>query len=151
MAIEHAALTSDVSNATLKLLHLPGYNVATVSAMNAISTGSAGDICYVQANNAYYTYNGTAWLADVAPLVAKTGTYTLTAQDSIVTASGTFTVTLPTAVGCTGRRYTVTNIGTGVVTVNTTSSQMIDGDLTQTLNQYDSMDVVSTGSAWLII
>jgi hypothetical protein len=118
--------------------------------MTSISTAAAGDICYVQASGAYYTYNGTAWLADVTPFVAKTGTYTLTAQDSIVTASGTFTVTLPTAVGCTGRRYTITNLGTGVVTVNTTSSQTIDGELTQTLNQHDSMDLVSTGSAWLI-
>jgi len=150
MTIEHDTLTNDVANASLKLLHLPGYSVATVSAMNAISTAAAGDSCFVQANDSYYTYNGTDWLADVVPFVAKTGVYTLTAQDSIVTIDGTYTMTLPTAVGCVGRRYTITNVGTGVVTIDTTSSQTIDGELTQTLNQYDSVDLVSTGAAWLI-
>lgn len=150
MPIEHDTLTNDTANPTLKLLHIPGYSVANASAMVAITTGSAGDICYVQDSGAYYTYNGTAWLADVTPFAAKTGSYALTAQDSIVTVNGTYTITLPTAVGCAGRRYTITNVGTGVVTVDTTSSQTLDGELTQTLNQRDSMDVVSTGSEWLI-
>lgn len=151
MAIEHATLTSDVSNASLKLLHLPGYNVATVSAMNAISTGSAGDICYVQASGAYYTYNGTVWLADLTAFSAKTGAYVLTPTDSIVTVSGTYTVTLPTASSRAGMRLTVKNVGTGIVTINTTSSQTIEGQLTQTLNAGDSVDMVSDGSNYLVI
>ena len=49
MAITHNTLTNDAANADLKLLHLPGYSVATVSAMTSISTAAAGDICYVEA------------------------------------------------------------------------------------------------------
>lgn len=87
------------------------------------------------------------------PYVAKTTTYTLTATDhTIDCTSGTFTVTLPTAVGIAGRIYVVKNSGTGTVTVATTSSQTIDGALTQSLAiQYESYTLQSTGSNWIII
>ena len=80
--------------------------------------------------------------------VAKTANYTATSSDSVINCtSGTFTVTLPTAVGITGRKYTIKNSGTGVITIGTTSSQTIDGVTTQTLGtQYMSMDVVSNGA-----
>lgn len=85
--------------------------------------------------------------------VAKTANYTATSSDSVINCtSGTFTVTLPTAVGITGRKYTIKNSGTGVITIGTTSSQTIDGVTTQTLGtQYMSMDVVSNGANWIIV
>lgn len=65
--------------------------------------------------------------------------------------ANTFTVTLPTAVGITGRIYVIKNSGAGVITIDTTSSQTIDGALTQSLAvQYQSYTVQSTGSAWII-
>jgi hypothetical protein len=58
------------------------------------------------------------------PYVAKTGTYTATANDhTIDCTSGTFTVTLPTAASITGRQYTIVNSGSGTITLGTTSSQ----------------------------
>ena len=86
------------------------------------------------------------------PLGAKTTTYTILATDCVITCDGTFTVTLPTAVGVTGKLYDVKNIGTGVITVATTSSQTIDGGTTATLRvQYESITVISNGSNWEII
>jgi hypothetical protein len=65
--------------------------------------------------------------------------------------SGTTTVTLPTAVG-NSNRYTIKRVGTGTVTVNTTSSQTIDGSLTAPIKkQYDSLDLMSDGSNWNVI
>jgi hypothetical protein len=84
-------------------------------------------------------------------LVEKTANYTATLADTIISCSGTFTVTLPTAVGCTGREYVIKNTGTGVITVDANSTETIDGELTQTLNQWDAMAIVSNGTGWSII
>jgi hypothetical protein len=89
-----------------------------------------------------------------AAYVAKTALYTLTSSDYIVeVTSGTHTQTLPTAVGITGRHYIITNSGTGVVTVGTTSSQTFVNvsatPTTLTLNQFQTVTVVSNGANWL--
>lgn len=82
---------------------------------------------------------------------AITALRTLDSTDELVNCTAnSFTVTLPTAVGFT-RSYTVKNSGTGVITVATTSSQTIDGNLTVGLNQYESITVRSTGANWVIV
>jgi len=65
--------------------------------------------------------------------------------------SGTIQVTLPTAVGISGKIYIIKNSGTGLVTVATSSSQTIDGATTKSLSQYESIEVQSDGSNWVII
>jgi hypothetical protein len=71
--------------------------------------------------------------------------------DYVYLASGTINVTLPTAVG-NQNLYTIKNVGTGVITVNTTSSQTIDGSLTAPIKiQYLSLTLVSNGANWNII
>ena len=88
----------------------------------------------------------------ILPYAAKTGTYAITAADySIDCTTGTFTVTLPTAVGKTGQVFNVKNSGTGSITVDTTSSQLIDAGLTIILNPYESITVQSTGTKWIIL
>ncbi len=68
--------------------------------------------------------------------------------DYVYLCSGTFTLTLPTAVGNTNL-YTVKNVGVGVITVDTTSSQTIDGDLTITMPvRYTSVDLISDTANW---
>jgi hypothetical protein len=59
------------------------------------------------------------------------------------------TITLPTAVGIV-REYFIDNGSTGMITVNTTSSQTINGELTQTLSPNTCMDVYSNGANWRI-
>lgn len=79
---------------------------------------------------------------------------TLRANDYILNCtSGTFAVTLPTAVGIAGQNYVIKNSGTGVVTINTTGGQMIDANASGaiSLNQWDRIFVVSTGSEWRIL
>jgi len=86
--------------------------------------------------------------------IAKTANYTLTINDSIVNCTAnTFNITLPTAVGIAGREYAIKNVGTGVISMVTTSAQTIDGNAsgTLTLNQWDSMVVASDGANWIII
>jgi len=88
--------------------------------------------------------------------VAKTANYTLTTSDYTVDCtSGTFTITLPTAVGTSGygQIFNIKNSGTGIITINTTSSQTIDGQASGaiTLNQYDNLMVQSNNTNWIIL
>lgn len=81
---------------------------------------------------------------------AVTTAYSVLVTDyTIDCTTNTFTVTLPTAVGHTGQIYNIKNSGTGTITVATTSSQTIDGSLTQTLYQWDNLQIQSTGSQWI--
>lgn len=71
--------------------------------------------------------------------------------DYVYFISGTTTLTLPTAVGNTNR-YTLKNVGTNTVTINTTSSQTIDGSTSITMAvRYTALDLVSDGANWNII
>lgn len=90
-------------------------------------------------------------------VISKSANYTLTSSDGIALvtsgASGV-TVTLPTAVGIAGRRYDIKKVdnGIGILTINTTSSQTIDGQLNQYIPyQYYSLTVVSNGANWFLI
>jgi hypothetical protein len=66
-------------------------------------------------------------------------------------ASNTITITLPTAISNTNS-YVIKNVGTGTITINTTSSQTIDGSLTALIKvQYLSLTLISDGANWNII
>jgi hypothetical protein len=68
--------------------------------------------------------------------------------------ANSFNMTLPTAVGIAGRVYVLKNSGTGVITINTTSSQTIDGGAsgTITMAQYaPAIRVMSNGANWILI
>lgn len=80
-----------------------------------------------------------------------TGVQTISTGATFVEVTGTTTATLPSAVTTAGKFYMIKNSGTGVVTINTTSSQTIDGVLTFTLpTQYDAFEVRSDGANWKI-
>lgn len=80
-------------------------------------------------------------------------TYTVSPNDYIVICtSGTFNVTLPNANAFSiGKVYKIKNAGAGTITVNTTSSQTIDGSLTQTLTTNQKITVVSISGNWVTI
>jgi hypothetical protein len=56
-------------------------------------------------------------------------------------------------VGATGQIYNLKNSGTGTITLNTTSSQTIDGSASGALTmvQYDAIPVQSDGANWMIL
>lgn len=88
---------------------------------------------------------------------SKTSNYTLTTADYLVqgtAAGGAFTFTLPTAVGAGGQRYVIERTDqtlANVITINTTSSQTIDGVLTKHLvTQWERWVLVSDNANWRI-
>jgi hypothetical protein len=86
-----------------------------------------------------------------------TATLTLTSANDMVRADGTsnaIAITLPTAVGIVGKVFHIKKVDSSVnaITVNTTSSQTIDGATSKIiLTQYQVLSVVSNNANWDII
>lgn len=85
----------------------------------------------------------------------KTANFTPTVGDVINCTSGTFAITLPTAVGVAGQSIEVVNSGSGVITINTTSSQTIfqgsalASGVIKMGTAGDTILVVSNGTNWI--
>ena len=86
------------------------------------------------------------------PYTGVTNTYNIESTDYLINAtSGTFVITLPTAVGISGKQYIIKNSGNGTITLETTSSQTIDGNVSITLIQNETVEVISDGSNWKVV
>jgi VWA-like domain (DUF2201) len=83
--------------------------------------------------------------------VSKTATYTVVASDRgrMIDCSGTFTLNL-TAAATLGAGFTIAvrNSGTGVVTLDPSGAELIDGVATVTLASGEAYDLYCTGTAW---
>lgn len=93
-------------------------------------------------------------LTSSPPYAAKTANYTLAATDRTIRADatgGSFALTLPTAVGHNREYYIKCISSVNTLTVNTTSSQLIDNVTSLTLAQYDCLHVQSDGANWMVL
>jgi hypothetical protein len=97
--------------------------------------------------------NSTISGSQIVAYRAITALRTLDATDYFIDCTAnTFAVTLPTAASITGRVYIIKNTGTGIITVDTTSSQTIDGYATMTLSATNAViTLISNGAHWLIL
>ena len=113
-----------------------------------LADGNAGEVMTTDgAGNTNWTP------ASVSPSlvnISATDTFT-TVGETLNCTSGTFTVNLPTAVGIQGTTYTLVNSGTGVITLDASTTETINGSLTIDLAQYISRTVQSDGTNWIII
>lgn len=111
----------------------------------------------VSGNFSAGTISATLSGAVKSAIANKTANYTLTASDTIVlgnATSGPLTFTLPSAVGLEGREFKIkkTDTSANAITINTSSSQTIDGGPTVSLaSQWQYLNVVSDGTNWLIL
>lgn len=119
--------------------------------MNEGEIAYATDTKQLYVGTDYNTGGSFRPVVGYVPYATKTADYTLTDNDYLILVDGTYTMTLPTSVGIGGRCYHIKNIGTGVVTVATTSSQTIDGSTTLVISgRYDSAKLISDNSNWYI-
>ena len=146
-------------------LHLAAGSATSNTAPLKIDTGTAlatpedGAMEY-HSSHLYFTIGSTRYQLDQQagtlpmPYVAKTAAYTIVNTDYLIDCtSGTYAITLPTAASITGKVFIIKNSGTGVITINTTSSQTLDGTASGviTMTQYDVIKVMSNGTNWIII
>ena len=86
----------------------------------------------------------------------STTPYAALATDTMILVNcsgGARTINLPAASGLTGKVYYIKKIdsSTNAITVDGNASEVIDGELTQTITgQYTSMSIVCDGSGWNI-
>lgn len=120
-----------------------------VASSGVFGSGSAGDIViWSSAHNVI----GISFPSIPVSIVTKSENYELTYDDYIVLVNGTYTITLPTAIGHSGQRYHIKNIGYGLVTIHTTAAQTIDDNLTAEISGHnDNIELVSNGSVWFIL
>jgi len=130
----------------------------TTTQRDAISSPATGLQVYNTTTNTNDYYNGSAWTSQVTSSYSlKSANYTLVPTDDYINVSATATMTLPTAVGITGKRFTITNVGgvSTVITIGTTSSQSVinydGGSSTILITQNKSITVVSNGANWFAI
>ncbi len=68
--------------------------------------------------------------------------------DYVYLCSNTMTLTMPDAT-TNSNLYTIKNVGSGTITINTTSAQTIDGSASIILPvQYTSVDLISDSANW---
>ena len=114
---------------TINLTIAPNYDIFAISSGTSSSTGNARYIFSISTN----TTAGSALDTDY-----------------IYLASSTLTLTLPDASSATGR-YTIKNVGTGIITINPVNGQTIDGLSSLSLSiEYTSVDLISDGNNWYI-
>jgi hypothetical protein len=86
--------------------------------------------------------------------VSLISTNTTLDAHNVISASGNITITLPSAVGISGREYIIkkSDSSATTITINTTSSQKIDGALTLSITtQYQSYTLISDSLNWMIL
>lgn len=82
----------------------------------------------------------------------KTANYTATVADDTIECNGTFTVTLPALNGIAGTIVYVTNVGTGVITVDGNGTETIMGTTTRSLSAGDSLSLIANAAEdnWIL-
>jgi len=125
---------------------------------------SGGTTALYMSSGAQVGFNTTTLYSDAQfgksvgfPIAPQFGSYSITGSDYMVeypVVGGGNTYTLPTAVGITGRQYVVSNSGTGVLTLATTSSQTFDNvtgvPTSLIIPAKSSITVNSNGTGWLV-
>jgi len=121
-------------------------------------TFSANDgMIVINANNndIYFRSNGT-WIQIQNPntvVSVALDDYIVQSIDAVVICNkaSSMTVTLPSATG-SSRIITIKNINSGVVTIDGNDSETIDDEITQSLHQWESVDIIDGSSgSWSVI
>ena len=85
-------------------------------------------------------------------IATKSADYTTTANDDIVFAdTGGITINLLAAASYTNQIFVIKNLAGTSITVDPNASETIDDAATKTLNQFESIEIISDGSNWHIL
>lgn len=114
----------------------------------------AGTMYSIRHDGTYWRLIGGAGGGVSFPTLAKSGAYTVGAGDAgkLIVTTGTWTLSLPAA-GAVGTGFTIAvkNVGTGLITVDPSGTELVDLALTGLLASRQSVILVCDGTGWLSI
>ena len=118
------------------------------STASRLAIDSAGQVLQVSGGVPVW---GTNLISPIA-ISSKTTNYTATTSDEhIEVTANSVTITLYSVTSNDGTKLTISNTGTGVVTVDPDGSETFnDGSTTKYLSQDQSIDLQSNGTEWLV-
>jgi hypothetical protein len=141
--------SSGSSTLTSGVLNVPTYTLSGLGGVSTSRTLTINGTTYDLTADRSWTITASGKSINVVSTNTSAGSASST--DYVYLASGTINITLPTAVG-NQNLYTIKNVGTGTITIDTISSQTIDGSLTTPIKvQYLSLTIISDGANWNII
>lgn len=150
---------------TINFVGATGTKIGDGSEVNVITSGSGtGQVNSIVAGSGIAvdstdpanpivsaTGSGSGITRTISSVSTTTAAAAAASTDYVYLCTGTFTITLPTAIS-NKNLYTIKNVGSGTITVATTSAQTIDGSTTAPiLVQYTSLDIISDNSNWNIV
>jgi hypothetical protein len=150
MRIDHHGNVGIGNTTPSAYLHLAAGSATAFTAPLKFTSGplntaaEAGAIEFLT-DNLYFTQTTSTirkkFLFSVGTITTATTTYTALSTDETIICNSTtaFTVSLPVAV--VGQKYVIKNINTGAITVDADSTDLIDGVATQTLGQWDCIQL----------
>lgn len=129
--------------------HLQGIDNALVNADNIPSDNTAdalvGSSGTPSASNKFVTEADPRITSAIA---SKTGTYAPTTTDYCILCDGTFDVDLPAAASSNGNEYYIKNIGSGTITIDANSTELIDSAETLTVAAGVIKHIICDGAKW---
>lgn len=141
--------SSGASTLIVGVLNVPTYTLSGLGGVPTSRTLTINGTTYDLTTDRSWTITASGKSINVVSTNTSAGSASST--DYVYLASGTINITLPTAVG-NQNLYTIKNVGTGTITIDTISSQTIDGSLTAPIKvQYLSLTIISDGANWNII
>jgi len=126
--------------------------VTTISTANTSATSYTATLKAESGTIAYLSdITGSSGIVRSIVITSGSGTMgSAVSTDYVYLVAGAHTMTLPTAISNTNR-YTVKNNHSANITVDTTSSQTIDGTTTVSISPQSSVDIISNNTNWNII
>lgn len=130
-----------------------GLDIRTASGYVVLSDGSGNPRLYIDNTGLVTAPGGFAGVGGGITLNNRTAAYTVVASDAgkaINCTANTFTVSL-TAAATLGSGFAcfVWNTGTGVITIDPSGAETIDGVATLTLRQGEGTQIVCDGTNWI--
>jgi hypothetical protein len=137
-------------NNILDKLSSSGYVNVTAQDVSIVDSGS-----YFTSKNVEYAlqYLANISLNGITKVTTKSITSLLTVSEAgfvICNSASNIIINLPTAIGNIGLVYSITNINSGIVTIDPFSTQTLQGETTFDIYQDESISIVSNGANWYI-
>ena len=125
-------------------------NLDTISILSNWILGTSGNIVVTDNGNGTVTLSVIGSISNITEITITT-TITIAQQGVIKCNSATaIDVDLPTAIGNDGLKYSISNVNSGIVTIDPFGTETLQSDLSFDLYEDESLNIISDGANWIV-